>query len=661
MDATTSTRDTDLAEHPSWLREIDVALTSASHLVVSGNTSDLHLLPAPSADTPTPTRWVTLSTTDAIERVLRRAGHRTILRFDPVNGMGTLADLDHRADSVMAAALGARPGADPGAAQGPATTTHPGTPGAGGRAGGATSPPPPPLGDSVEGTEQLIGLLRALPDAPATTALVIEGAPRLASGGDVHDPSFHRLMAVAERVARDARSMPVEGSHRAPLYRTVVWVLERPNELPTWFVSGRRIRTVSVPDVTLSSRRRYAQTLARVLPEVPSEPEALGRITETFAESTAGLSLSAMLEVSRLAMDQGIRAADIEDAVRMYRVGIPDNPWHAPELRERIHAAPQRLSGEVLGQPRAIRKAVDILIRSASGLNGAQAKARGSRPQGVLFFAGPTGVGKTELAKELAALVFGSRDAMHRFDMSEFSQEQSEARLIGSPPGFRDHDAGGELTNAVRQDPFSLLLFDEIDKSHPRILDKFLQILEDGRLTDGSGSTVHFSESLIVFTSNLGIYEQDAAGTRRQVVSAEAPYAEVESRVSASVKDHFTYVLGRPEILNRIGDNVVVFDFIHADVGARIALKGMENVARSFQETQGARLTWTDDVARAVQDAACQNLDFGGRGVGTVIESMLVNPLGRALFDLGSRPRGVHVIGIDEDAQGWSVRVDVEE
>lgn len=631
---------------PSWLREIDVALTSASHLVVSGSTSDLHLLPAPAQRPADGTRLVTLTTIEAVERVLRRAGHRTIIRFDPVNGMSSLTDLDHGASAVIAAARAARPDAPP---AGPDSGDE-----------DDRGAPAAPLGDVTEGTEELIGLLRALPDAPASTAAIIEGAPRLASGGDIHDPAFHRLMVVAERAARDARSAPLSGSHRAPVYRTVVWLLNRPNELPTWFISARRVRTISVPDVTLAARRRYADVLVNVLPGLPADPDARRRTAESFAETTAGLSLSAMLEISRMAIDQGIAADAIEDAVRMYRVGVPDNPWHAAELRDRIRSAPQRLSREVLGQPRAIRKAVDILIRSTSGLNGAQAKATGTRPQGVLFFAGPTGVGKTELAKELAALVFGSRDAMHRFDMSEFSQDQSEARLIGSPPGFRDHDAGGELTNAVRQDPFSLLLFDEIDKAHPRILDKFLQILEDGRLTDGSGSTVHFSETLIVFTSNLGIYEQDEFGARRQVVSADAPYAEVESRVTASVKDHFTYVLGRPEILNRIGDNVVVFDFIRPAIGARIARKSMENLAHSFLESQGATLTWTDEVEAMVQEAACRNLEFGGRGVGTVVESMIVNPLGRALFGLADKPRDVRIVGVAEDDDGWTVRVETQ-
>ena len=159
-------------------------------------------------------------------------------------------------------------------------------------------------------------------------------------------------------------------------------------------------------------------------------------------------------------------------------------------------------------------------------------------------------------------MIFGDEQAYRRFDMSEFSLEQSEARLIGSPPGYVGHDAGGELVNAVRERPFSVLLFDEIEKAHPRILDKFLQILEDGRLTDGRGETVHFSEAVIIFTSNLGIYGENDSGARTQHVKPGAPAAEVEAVVRRAIEDHFRYRLERPEILNRIGDNIVVFNFI---------------------------------------------------------------------------------------------------
>jgi ATP-dependent Clp protease ATP-binding subunit ClpA len=156
---------------------------------------------------------------------------------------------------------------------------------------------------------------------------------------------------------------------------------------------------------------------------------------------------------------------------------------------------------------------LDILKRTSIGLTGAQSRGLSARPRGVLFFAGPTGVGKTEMAKSIAEIVFGDESAYLRFDMSEFSAEHSGDRLIGAPPGYVGYDQGGELTNAMREQPFRVVLFDEIEKAHNRILDKFLQVLEDGRLTDGRGDTVYFSESLIIFTSNAGVSRKLPDGT----------------------------------------------------------------------------------------------------------------------------------------------------
>jgi ATP-dependent Clp protease ATP-binding subunit ClpB len=174
-------------------------------------------------------------------------------------------------------------------------------------------------------------------------------------------------------------------------------------------------------------------------------------------------------------------------------------------LFARVKEARTLLEARIKGQPHAIEKTLDILARSIMGLSGSQSGPRHQKPRGVLFFAGPTGVGKTELAKAVTELLFGDEAACQRFDMSEFMEEASISRLIGAPPGHPGHERGGELVNAAHRRPFSVFLFDEIEKAHPRILDMFLQILDEGRLTDARGATAHFSQALIIFTSNIGV------------------------------------------------------------------------------------------------------------------------------------------------------------
>jgi ATP-dependent Clp protease ATP-binding subunit ClpA len=319
--------------------------------------------------------------------------------------------------------------------------------------------------------------------------------------------------------------------------------------------------------------------------------------------------------------------------VRCYKVGALDNPWRRDYLREKIRDAQSFIEIRVKGQHAAVVKTLDILKRSVMGLTGAQARAVGSRPRGVLFFAGPTGVGKTELAKTLTQLVFGDERAYLRFDMSEFAEEHTGARLLGAPPGYIGFDAGGELTNAVREKPFSVVLFDEIEKAHPRILDKFLQILEDGRLTDGRGDTAYFSETILVFTSNLGIYVEDAHGKRVQNVRPGDSYDVVEARVREAIGDHFKYRLSRPEILNRIGDNIVVFNFITPEVGERIFDGMLANVARRMLEEHHLLLALSPEIRADLLSRCTRDLGHGGRGIGNMLESAFINPLARALFE----------------------------
>jgi ATP-dependent Clp protease ATP-binding subunit ClpA len=277
---------------------------------------------------------------------------------------------------------------------------------------------------------------------------------------------------------------------------------------------------------------------------------------------------------------------------------------------------------------------LDIIKRAVMGVG---APRRGGRPRGVAFLAGPTGVGKTELAKTITSLLFGDESAYIRFDMSEFSAEHSDQRLIGAPPGYLGYDVGGELTNAIREKPFSLLLFDEIEKAHPRILDKFLQILDDGVLTSGRGDRVYFSEALIVFTSNLGIHRFELDGSRVASVSSNDAFSDVQAKVRAEIERYFKTVLNRPEILNRIGDNIVVFDFIRPAVADQIFAGMVDDALADVSAGQSITINIEQSARERLRTLCLSDLSNGGRGIRNKVETNLINPLARALFDVDAK------------------------
>ena len=460
------------------------------------------------------------------------------------------------------------------------------------------------------------------------------------------------------------------------LFNPVIWLVEGERDLPTWLTAGsERIRVIGIPAPDLETRQAMAGLLAEDLADEPTEKSL--RAVARFAELSGGLSLAAMQEVTRLVLERQMSAESLPDALRLYKLGVEDNPWRRAYIRERILAGERqmtagrpagegdlvRITSRVFGQDQAVGKTFDILKRAALGLSGAQASSSKTRPRGVMFFAGPTGVGKTELAKAAAELLFGQTDSFLRFDMSEFAAEHADHRLVGAPPGYVGFEAGGELTSAVRRQPFRVILFDEIEKAHRRVLDKFLQILDEGRLTDGQGVTTYFSECVLIFTSNLGIMAPDPDDREKKIpiVTRGEKYEEIERKVKSAIAEHFTNEIGRPELLNRFGDNIVVFDFISDAAAEMIFTQQVASIARRLGEEQQVHLTLTDEARAALGRICTENTDHGGRGIGNMLESALINPLSRVLFAREPRPGStVTVVDVYQEAAAVILTVEID-
>ncbi|MBK6403021.1 MAG: ATP-dependent chaperone ClpB [Rhodocyclaceae bacterium] len=326
------------------------------------------------------------------------------------------------------------------------------------------------------------------------------------------------------------------------------------------------------------------------------------------ADSAAGKVSGDGAPLNKLLRTQ-VGAEEIAEVVSR-ATGIPVSKMMQGE-RDKLLKMEDQLHRRVVGQDEAVRLVSDAIRRSRAGLS------EESRPYGSFLFLGPTGVGKTELCKALAEFLFDSQDHMIRIDMSEFMEKHSVARLIGAPPGYVGYEEGGYLTEQVRRKPYSVILFDEVEKAHPDVFNVLLQVLDDGRMTDGQGRTVDFKNTVIVMTSNLGSQMiQQMAGSDYQVV---------KMAVMGEVKTHF-----RPEFVNRI-DEIVVF---HALDEKHIA--GIARIQLQYLEKRLARLEMTmevSDAALALIAEAGFDPVFGARPLKRAIQERIENPLAKQILE----------------------------
>jgi hypothetical protein len=593
---------------PRWLRDLLRFLPLKSQFVLSGNVQDLQAYEVQ------PGIFSTIPLQAAIARELYAAGYAEVVSLDCVRGAKLITKTGSpQPANELLAKLGCEADAH-----------------------------------SATDLVSLGGILEQVifSEGPPI-AVIVDFASRLIVRSDSLSREEHPFFSRAQVFSATAKARPV-GPDGKPFFNTVVWIVDKEGDLPDWLLLGNpKIRHIPVAKPDNIARRSVIPALLKTFAGANgAATDALHDAESDFVDETEGLLLSDLHAIAQLGRNEGLSFNRISDAVRRYKVGVTDDQWRKID-REKIRDAKAFISERVRGQEHAVTHALDIIKRAITGVG---ASKRGGRPRGVTFLAGPTGVGKTELAKTITSLLFGDESAYIRFDMSEFSAEHADQRLIGAPPGYVGYDVGGELTNAVREKPFSVILFDEIEKAHPRILDKFLQILDDGVLTSGRGDRVYFSEALIIFTSNLGIYRLDADGNRVLNVSQDEPADAVKTKVRAEIDRHFKAVLNRPEILNRIGENVIVFDFIRPAIAREIFEQMVAATMRDLEAT-GINVEIASTVRDRLENLCLADLSNGGRGIRNKVESHLVNPLSRCLFDSDAQP-GTRwaVTGIDNGA-----------
>jgi ATP-dependent Clp protease ATP-binding subunit ClpB len=360
-----------------------------------------------------------------------------------------------------------------------------------------------------------------------------------------------------------------------------------------------------------------------------------GRIPALDKELDVKMRRLKKLQSTRRVLREDVREEDIAKVVSRW-TGVPVSRMLEEEA-EKLNRMEENLRTRIIGQDEAVQKVADAIKRSRAGI------ADPNRPIGSFLFLGPTGVGKTELTKALAEFLFDNENALIRVDMSEYMEKHSVSKIIGSPPGYVGHEEGGNLTETVRHRPYSVILFDEIEKAHPEVFNILLQVLDNGRLTDAKGRTVNFKNTVIVLTSNIGAEHIDRMtkmGFNGDERTEDTRYEQVKEKVMDALKEYF-----RPEFLNRL-DEIVLFNILSKEAVREIVNQQVEIVRKRLHEKE-ITLTVSDSV---LEYLAKEGYDphYGARPLKRLIQNKILTPVANLMVSKGVM-------------EGGSIRVDMKQ
>ena len=457
------------------------------------------------------------------------------------------------------------------------------------------------------------------------TVFILNWSDYLFSNGGQHDNEERQNLTLLGKSIKDKKvnylSTDVNES-------TIILITNKLSNFPlSFYQANPEASTITLSKPDRLERRRLLEKIEAgfELKFNPGETLLNSSRTNEYIDVLEDFTNREIIQMAKLSRKE--EKLTFDKLYLLFKYGEKDNPWEKLAYED-VKNIKKKLSERVVGQDEAIEKIEKTVVKAYMGLTGLHKTSSRSMPKGVFFFVGPTGVGKTELSKALAKFLFGDEQACIRFDMSEYAQENSDQKLIGAPPGYVGYEQGGQLTNAIKEKPFSVILFDEIEKAakpNPRILDIFLQILEDGRLTDSKGETVYFSESIIIFTSNLGASEVKPSDNKEET-------AEEFIKI---VKNYFDNEIKRPEILGRIGySNIVPFNFILDDEFAiQIAKSKLNPIKKGIQEKYRLDLEFEGELNFIRYILKRVDKSKGGRDILNAINDILLDELSMFLFN----------------------------
>lgn len=650
-----------------WLTEFEKQINCRKHIILYGNIHDEFL-------------WRDQRQTvyKIINTSLKELDFDLIVHYSPVNGFSYLSDpMRERFNTLVQGQSASHHAQQPVDNEAPPSE--------------ALSNPmaPPPRrtpGDNTRQTtnirilpEVAFGNLRmALSQSSTSVAAIVDTVDMLTSDSNQYSTEERNFLMLLKMCTLEAAVLTT--GNLASYRNSLILVASDLARIPQWvYKDNPLIEMIQVSSLNRDERRQFALKSLRpsescsgffegdkisINPSSNNGPSQLALLAEELADLTEGFH-TVDLEALRLTSLRDkipLREKNVRQLVDFYKFGRRDDPWEKISP-ERIASAKEDLSRSVIGQPKAIEAVTSMLASARIGLSMGGGKSS-TQPKGIFFFVGPTGVGKTELAKALARLLFADESSLIRFDMSEYAQEHAAEKLTGAPPGFVGFEAGGQLTNRVLEQPYSILLFDEIEKATPKVMDKFLQILSDGRLTDGKGQTVYFNQTVIIFTSNIGASditnhntgETIRPGIMNQVKEGRIPsYSQVEDHFDTEVRWYFSNYIGRAELLGRLGDNIIVFDLLRPEFITSIGKKFLRQYAEITKEKYKLSVDFLPSVLEklSIQMQEEKNMTLGGRRIKSLLESLVEKPLNSWLFqnffntdELANR---ILTIGLNQD------------